>query len=93
MKAPETLSATEIDETSAQPESSSTIEAITEDKDKTSAKANGDTKSAEKVNGTEDLSATAPRSVSASPAPPAKEIDDHNPEQGEGTTMEEIDID
>jgi hypothetical protein len=93
VKAPETLSATEIDETSAQPELSNIIEATTEDKDKTSANANGDTKSTEKVNGTEELSATAPRSVSASPAPPAKEVDDHNSEQGEGTTMEEIDID
>jgi hypothetical protein len=93
VKAPETLSATEIDETSAQLESSNTIEATTEDKDKTSARANGASKSTEKVNGTEELSATAPRSVSASPVPPVKEIDDHNSEQGEGTTMEEIDID
>jgi len=92
VKAPETLSATEIDETTAQTESSHTIEAASENTDKT-AKANGDAKSSEKVNGTEELSATAPRSVSASPVPPTKEVEDHNSEQGEGTTMEEIDID
>jgi hypothetical protein len=92
VKAPETLSATEIDETSAQPESSDTAEPAARDTDKTT-RANGDTKSSEKVNGTDELSATAPRSVSASPAPPAREINDHNSEQGEGTTMEEIDID
>jgi len=93
VKAPETLSATEIDETTAPPESSETTEAVAEDTDNTTARANGDTKSSEKVNGTEELSATAPRSVSASPAPPAKEMEDHNSDQGEGTTMEEIDID
>jgi len=93
VKAPETLSATEIDETSAQPESSKTKEAASEDTDKTTVKTSGDAKSSEKVNGTEELSATAPRSVSASPAPPAKEVKDYGSEQGEGTTMEEIDID
>ena len=93
VKAPETLSATEIDETTAQTESSHTIEAASENTDKTTVKTNGDAKSSEKVNGTEELSATAPRSVSASPVPPTKEVEDHNSEQGEGTTMDEIDID
>jgi len=91
VKAPETLSATEIDETSAQPESSNTIEP--ERSAEETPNASGDANSSEKVNGTNELSATAPRSVSASPAPLAKEIDDHHSEQGEGTTMEEIDID
>jgi hypothetical protein len=94
VKAPETLSATEIDETSAPVESSDTVTPVDEVKDKASPISKSTEPSEkDKVNGKEELSATAPRSVSASPAPPVKQLEDDQDDQGEGATMEEIDID
>lgn len=98
VKASETLSATEIDETSASAVSSnSSQDTAAHSKEDTTPHANGSGSGEAKkqTNGsTEELSATAPRSVSASPAPAAKviETDDHS-EHEDGITMEEIEID
>ena len=93
IKAPETLSATEVDATSGPAVTSEThAPAIAEEDRETSPTVNGP-KSTSKVNGKEELSATAPRSVSASPAPPVKDVGADVHSEGEGATMEDIEID
>ena len=98
VKAPETLSATEIDATLAPAENivhSEQIVPVGDVKEGVKPPVNGhkpvETASA---NGLEGVSATAPRSISTTPVPTTKaDTSPSQSEHGDGTTMEDIDID
>lgn len=98
VKAPETLSATEIDAALSPAENivhGEQIVPVGDVKEGVKPPVNehepSETASA---NGLEGVSATAPRSISTTPVPTAeKATSPSQSEQGEGTTMEDIDID
>lgn len=98
VKAPETLSATEIDATLAPAETVAHDEQtvpVGDVKEGVKPPVNGHKVSeTASANGLEEVSATAPRSISTTPVPTAeKATSPSQSEQGEGTTMEDIDID
>jgi hypothetical protein len=93
IKGQETLSATELDATASPHETPLSASQDDKDMNTTTPAVNGHDFSETATDGPREVSATAPRSISTTPVPPAKATSPSQSEQGEGTTLEEIDID